>query len=398
MKRDRKKFEGNVMIAISALKHIMTIFLGPFLTAYFIKTSREGMTDLSIYYITSFALLAIGAFLVANIVKRKFRIGMFRIGVVLDFLYILTIIILNKNIVDHLLFVSILYGISMSVYWFPHDLFIVNKVDSSYRTEYTVKNKIVITLVSVLCPLLLGSIITVTNYILTAVIVLFVALAQIVLSFFLSPDEEANLPKFNLVKTWKKLKGSGQIRKILAAEFLIGMNINDGALNVLMTILVFNSFKTDMNLGIINSAIAILSALFVFLYGKFFKDKNDKKAIVFSSIIPVLSVILVLALKCDASIVIYSACFTIFTTILAVAREIRIFNAANSKIVGKDNQVEFFAIRECMLNCGRIFGYSLLLLAGICGNETVLNVVMIVLTLSIFTMGMLIKKIEKFES
>ena len=247
MKRDRKKFEGNVMIAISALKHIMTIFLGPFLTAYFIKTSREGMTDLSIYYITSFALLAIGAFLVANIVKRKFRIGMFRIGVVLDFLYILTIIILNKNIVDHLLFVSILYGISMSVYWFPHDLFIVNKVDSSYRTEYTVKNKIVITLVSVLCPLLLGSIITVTNYILTAVIVLFVALAQIVLSFFLSPDEEANLPKFNLVKTWKKLKGSGQIRKILAAEFLIGMNINDGALNVLMTILIFFSAILGMD-------------------------------------------------------------------------------------------------------------------------------------------------------
>ena len=36
-----------------------------------------------------------------------------------------------------------------------------------------------------------------------------------------------------------------QIRKMSIVEFFIGMNVSDGALEVLMTILIFNSFKTN---------------------------------------------------------------------------------------------------------------------------------------------------------
>ena len=79
-----KKLEGNIIIAINAMKKIMVLFLGPFLTAYFIKTSQESIVDLSIYYIFSYILLAIGSFIVASIIKNKFRIGMFRIGVILN--------------------------------------------------------------------------------------------------------------------------------------------------------------------------------------------------------------------------------------------------------------------------------------------------------------------------
>ena len=45
----KRKSEANIIIAIDALKKIMIIFLGPFLTAYFIKTSSESMVDLSIW-------------------------------------------------------------------------------------------------------------------------------------------------------------------------------------------------------------------------------------------------------------------------------------------------------------------------------------------------------------
>ena len=38
-----KKIDGNIIIAINAMKKIMVLFLGPFLTAYFIKTSQESL-------------------------------------------------------------------------------------------------------------------------------------------------------------------------------------------------------------------------------------------------------------------------------------------------------------------------------------------------------------------
>ena len=392
-----KKVEENIIILINAMKKIMVVFLGPFLTAYFIKTSQESIIDLSIYYIFSYILLAVGIFIVASIIKNKFRIGMFRIGVILNFFYIMSIIILKEKIINNLWLISILYGISSSAYWFPYNLFVINKIDNNTRTEYTVKTKIVSSIVGVLCPILLGSIITVTNYELTAVIILFISLIQIILSFMLTPEQENNLPRFNLKNTWNKLKNNKQIRKTFIVEFFIGMNVSDGALEVLMTILIFNSFKTNMNLGIITSITTVLSMIFIHAYGKLYKNKDDKKMIIISSILPVISVLILLICKNNITIIIYNVCYVIFTSLLTLTREIRLFNLSDSYIVDKNNQSEFFALREGMLNCGRVFGYLMLLVAGLSRSQVTLNIVMVLLTLSILIMGFNIKKIEKFE-
>ena len=225
------------------MKKVMILFLGPFLTAYFIKKSQESITDLSIYYIFSYTLLGVGSFVVASIIKNKFRVGMFRIGVIINFIYIMTIIILKEKIIEYLGLISILYGISSSAYWFSYNLFVINKIDNERRTEYTVKSKIIASIIGVLCPIILGSIITVTNYELTAIIILVISIIQIILSFMLSPDNETNLAKFNAKQTWNKLKSNKQIRRISIVEFFIGMNVSDGALEILMTILILNSFK-----------------------------------------------------------------------------------------------------------------------------------------------------------
>ena len=392
-----KKVEENIIILINAMKKIMVVFLGPFLTAYFIKTSQESIIDLSIYYIFSYILLAVGIFIVASIIKNKFRIGMCRIGVILNFFYIMSIIILKEKIINNLWLISILYGISSSAYWFPYNLFVINKIDNNTRTEYTVKTKIVSSIVGVLCPILLGSIITVTNYELTAVIILFISLIQIILSFMLTPEQENNLPRFNLKNTWNKLKNNKQIRKTFIVEFFIGMNVSDGALEVLMTILIFNSFKTNMNLGIITSITTVLSMIFIHAYGKLYKNKDDKKMIIISSILPVISVLILLICKNNITIIIYNVCYVIFTSLLTLTREIRLFNLSDSYIVDKNNQSEFFALREVMLNFGRVFGYLMLLVAGLSRSQVTLNIVMVLLTLSILIMGFNIKKIEKFE-
>ena len=180
-------------------------------------------------------------------------------------------------------------------------------------------------------------------------------------------------------------------------EFFIGMNVSDGALEVLMTILIFNSFKTNLNLGIITSITTLLLILCVHLYGKFYKYKDDKRIINISSIISVLSVLLLLIYKNNITVIIYNVCYVIFTSLLTLTREIRLFNISDSSIVDKNNQSEFFAIREGILNCGRITGYLMLLFVGISGSQLILNIVMVFLTLSILIMGMNIRKIEKFE-
>ncbi len=392
-----KKIEENIIIAINAMKKVMILFLGPFLTAYFIKKSQESITDLSIYYIFSYTLLGIGTFIVASIIKNKFRVGMFRIGVILNFVYIMIIIILKEKIIEHLGLISLLYGISSSAYWFSYNLFVINKIDNERRTEYTVKSKIISSIIGVLCPIILGSIITVTNYELTGIIILVISIIQIILSFMLSPDNETNLSKFNAKQTLNKLKSNKQIRRTSIVEFFIGMNVSDGAIEILMTILILNSFKTDMNLGIITSITTVLSMICVHLYGKIYKKRDDKGLIIVSSILPVIAVFILLIWRNNITIIIYNICYVIFTSLLTLTREIRLFNISDSYIVDKNNQCEFFALREGILNMGRVMGYTMLLLAGLTGSQLVLSIVMVLLTLSILIMGLNITKIEKFE-
>lgn len=375
----------------------MILFLGPFLTAYFIKKSQESITDLSIYYIFSYTLLGVGSFVVASIIKNKFRVGMFRIGVIINFIYIMTIIILKEKIIEYLGLISILYGISSSAYWFSYNLFVINKIDNERRTEYTVKSKIIASIIGVLCPIILGSIITVTNYELTAIIILVISIIQIILSFMLSPDNETNLSKFNAKQTWNKLKSNKQIRRISIVEFFIGMNVSDGALEILMTILILNSFKTDMNLEIITSITTVLSMICVHLYGKIYKKRDDKGLIIVSSVLPVIAVFILLIWRNNITIIIYNICYVIFTSLPTLTREIRLFNISDSHIVDKNNQCEFFSLREGILNIGRVMGYTMLLLAGLTGSQIVLSIVMVLLTLSIPIMGLNITKIEKFE-
>ena len=394
-----KKTEENIIIAINAIKKVMILFLGPFLTAYFIKTSTESIIDLSIYYIFSYLLSGIGSFLVASIVKDKFRIGMFRVGVIINFVYIMSIVILKDKVVEHLALISILYGISQSVYWFPYNLFVINKIDNNERTDYTVKKNIIVSTVGVLCPILLGTVITATNFELTAIIILIISLIQILFSFMLTLDENSiNLNKYDLVKSWKKIRKNKQIKKMLLVEFLIGFSVSDGALGTLITILIFNAFKTNMNLGIISSISTVLSITAIKLYGKYYKNKSDKKILLISSIIPVISVFIVLMNTSNITIIIYSFCYEIFVNgILSLSRMVRLFNISDSSIIQKEDQSEFFSLREGILNFGRIVSYTILLIAGISDNTMALNMVLIILTLSIPLMGFVLKDIEKFE-
>lgn len=389
------KTEQNIIIIMDAIKKIMTIFLGPFLTAYFISTSTNSILNIAIYYIFTYATMALSTLVVAALAEKRNRIKVFRIGIILNFIYILIIILLKEKIINYLPIISILYGISASCYYFPYNLFIINKVKNTERTNYMVKLFITISVVGILFPIIFGSIITITNYILTAVIVLFISLIQIILSFFITDNHNGDLEEYNLKKAWLELKKNKQVINCLAGEFFIGMNICNGALETVMVILILNSFKTNINLGIITSIATLLSILVVKIYGLIYNKRDDKKVIIISSIIPVISLIIFLILKTNTTVIIYKFSYVIFAEILSLVRKIKIFNLSNSKIVNKSNQCEFNAIREVTLNVGRVTGYTILLLAGLTQSTVVLNIVTIILTLSLLVMSINLTKVKK---
>lgn len=390
----KNKAKENILITVSALRKIMEIFFGPFLIAYFIKTSKEGLLDLSIYNIASYFIIAVVGLIVSYIIRNKFQIGMFRVGVVLNFFYILSIILLKERILNYLYIVAFLYGVSAICYWFPYNLFIANQIENKDREEYEIKRKTVSLLVSVLTPIILGSLITTTDFHITAIVIAVLSLVQIVLSFFIKPRKNKNY-KFTLFSSFQKLREDKEINTIFKVEFLKGFNLSDAVLTVIVTVLILNAFKTDMNLGVITSVSSVITIFLSFLYSKIFKKKDDKLVILTCSIIPVLCLFLLLLFTNNITLVIYHFGYNIFINILTMIIDIRLFNISNTKLIKEESEIEFWAIREVILNIGRILGYFILFLIIFLKKDEYLNYFLIFLTLTITVMGFLVTRIKK---
>lgn len=388
------KKESNITIIISAMREIIQIFAGPFLTAYFIKISSDSIIDISLYNIFSYIVLALGSLSVGYVVKNKFKMASFRLGVIINFIYILSIILLKEKVIENLWILSILYGLSSSMYYMPFNLFITNKIKNQDRVGYQAKSTIVTSIISIAVPVLLGSAITITNYRLTALIILVISFIQIACSFMLDPLKETN-EKFNLRETIKKIKNDKNSKLMIAVEYLTGLSTNLSALTTIITILIYDSFYTDLNMGIITSVAYGLQILVAYLYGKWFKNKNDKNVIIISSLAPILSLFLFLLIPNKIILIIFNICYTVFINLLSMVRVIRLYNVSNSEAIGKSNQMEFWVIREIAINLGRVTSYVLLLIVGFLNNNTAMGIVMIILSLVIFWFGSILQKIEK---
>lgn len=388
------KRESNIIIIINALRKIIEIFSGPFLTTYFIKTSLESISDISIYNTFSYIVLAITCLMVGYIIKNKFKMAAFRAGVIINFIYILTIIILKERIIQHLWLLAILYGLFSGLYFMPFNLILGNKIKNEDRTGYEVKKEMISSIINIVIPIVLGSIITVTNYILTAVIILILSLIQIILSFVLKPLEESG-EKFNMKGMIQIVKKNKDIKRMMLAEYLTGISVNNSALATIATILIYNAFQTDLNLGIITSISYILQLIVIYLYGKRYKGKSDKNIIILLSILPMITLGMFLLYPNAVTVIIYNLYFTIFVNLIGIIRSVRLYNISNSGEINRSNQEEFWSVREVCLNLGRTTGFVILLIVGIIANNVALNIVMIMLTMIILVLGVILSKVDK---
>lgn len=385
----------NIMIMIATCNKIIDIFLGPFLIAYFIKTSVDSMVDLSIFKILNFFCLGVLSMAAGFLMEKNHALATFRLGIFSRFIYILLIIVLNENVVNHLGLISIFYGLSTATFYLPFNRFNVNVVENKDRSLFETKKLAVTSIINILIPVCLGTMITVTNYILTATIILIVSFIEFICSFYVVqiPVKQRN---YNLLKTMKKFMRKKQLNKWFLTEFVNGIVISHGVLGVLITILIINSFETDMNLGIINSITAIITLIVTFIYSKYYKGKNDKGIIVVSAVLPMISVLVLLLCTSNVTLIIYNFIFNVLANgLLSLIHEVRLSNLSVKEITDEDSN-EFWALREQFLNLGRIVGFILMLIIGMLGT-IYLNYLLVFLSLLLIVYGILLTQINKNE-
>ena len=388
VKTDTKyRHEQNALIMLNALRRVISVFSGPFMTAYLIRATSNNLASTSLYYIMSYFVMGICFIVVAKLFKHSPKINLLRFGVILNFAYVLSIIILRDSVAEHIPILAIIYGIATSCYWLPYITFTADKVSNKEQTDYAVNLRNITCIVETVIPLVLGGIITVTNFYIASIVILLVSILQLICSFRLTPDTNARqtMP-FQLTSVWRRLIKNRHSRSCLLSELFIGASVSNSALGTIMTVYIVYSFHTDFALGLITSLTTIVSVVLARLY-RHCHGKNNTIAILLASLISMLAVFVMVFIGGDTTVIVGNLLYTALTNILLIAREVCIYNTARSSVVGKSRQTEFIAIRECAIELGRVFSYSLLPVASLIGGTAVLNVTIVILTLAIPTAG-----------
>lgn len=388
----------NLLLIINTIRKIIDIFLGPFLTSYLFKTAVENIKVISIYNVLSYAAIAVVSLIIGKILKNKYQMEIFRVGMISKFVQLAILIILGNNVINYIWVLAIISGFSTETWSFPLNLFSSELILNEEKKNFVVYKTILNNLVKILVPFILGTVINAKSFEVAAVIIFILSIIQILLSLKIQFKTEDNneCKKLNLKKEIDNIRNNSKLKRFYKMKFFKGMAY-EGALDTAVTLLIIMSFNSDFSLGIITSIISILTMLSSYLYKKV-KTKEKINLLIFSScIIIFISSIMLLFLTNEYTIIIYNLIFGFFLQFIMIGEEVETLKFTNSSVINNTNRVETYVILEMFLNAGRIISYVLLFIVGMYNSLYLLKLLIILLIISVWFEIINLIKFNKYE-
>ena len=301
-----KKNNYNILYCLRIFKSVLSTFLDTFLVLYFFQLSDSNILPIGIYKLVSVITIWLIIFSVRNICKSKKRINLLRIGIILNFIYFFTLIILKEKVVDYIYLVGILYGLEEGFYYSVYNMIESDGITNDMRQKFIGSTHAVNKILSILLPVFFGYIVLKSGFVNSLIIFIILIVIQIILSYLF---DDINIPKYKKVN-FKKFReichDDKRLSLIFKMSFCEGIVYSEGALTMIISLFIIRVFSNSFSLGIFTSIFSIVSAILGMLFVKTIKSENYNKWILYSTIFTIITLIWMI-FDCNAiSIIIFN--------------------------------------------------------------------------------------------
>lgn len=394
IKKIKKNRSAIGLMGTCLINNILYMFLNTFMVAYFITLTNYDYRLVSIYYALSFIGILVTFLIFGRIIKNKNQVGVFRSGIILYCVYILTIALLKEKIVVYYAYLGIFYGVVQGLFWVAgHTL--INEYTKNAENSFISFKSMLGKTMSIFFPIIFGASIEFTSFSQVAKIVVLLSLIQFLFSMMIKDKAMIHSKRYNLKEYLQYIKNNNKFKttyKIAACDGIVHY-----LLGTLITILIVTTFKTTLNLGIITTIFSICSIISVYIFQ--YKFKSNPKILKVSSVMMVLSVFLLLLDINKITIIIYNLCNSIFLVLLINTAETRSYDMINQdKEVLKNYIVEHQITWQIVLNISRILGYLVLFIASLVNNMIIFKLLLILVTIVVVVYSQLMVDLEKLEN
>lgn len=364
------------LLLIRALKSTIQIFIDSFFVLYFMQLSNDNIMALGKYNLFLYTALIMVILFIRNLLKRKNRIYLLRIGMIFNFLFFLLILLLNKNMIKYAPLLGIIYGLEEGLFYSVFNIYesmIEKEKLAKYSGTYTALNSIL----SVVIPIVFGSVMSFKGFEKCTIIVLILVFIKLFLTFMYSDNNIPKSDKTNLKRYFKILRKHKYILDGHMASFTNGLTYG-GAFSLLITIYIIKVFKTGFSLGILTSIFSLITALASIIFANFISRKKYKNLIMICNGLTIIALIL-MVVKCSPITII------IFNFVQSFAKTYStLINTNNAVILSQRKEIkskykeEYYITHEIFTYIGRIVSYTTFCMLAFANTSLNTNIIMLI--------------------
>lgn len=369
-----------ILFSLRVLKSILTSFVDSFFILYFLEISNSNILPLGIYRLVAITTIYGVIFACRNFCKSKHRVILMRLGIVLDFVYFLTIILLKEQIVNYLYIIGVLYGLEEGFYYSVYNILESDGVTNKERSKFTGVYTATKAILSVVFPLVFGSVIYTIGFTNSLFIVLVIVVLRIILSTLFKDENIPEGNKTNMKKFRELIKNNKKVKQMFKVELFNGLTY-EGTFSYIVTIYIIRIFSNSFSLGIFTSIFSIITCLLGILFAKCIKPNHYKNIIKISMTFTIIS-LCIMIYKCNMITVVLFKLFQTFSKSLTdLINGNSEANISNIDILKKEFKVEYFLSSETALFVARIISTSLFISMAFTDSNIIIYIFVVFLIL-----------------
>ncbi|MDE6204139.1 MAG: MFS transporter [Lachnospiraceae bacterium] len=276
---------------------------------------------------------------------------------------------------------GLLYGLEEGVYYSVYNMIESDEISNEDRAGFTGSFTAVQAVLSIVFPVVFGSLMYANGFIKSLAVVLAIVLIRIILSLYLKPKYIPKGRKTNIKEYLKLTKGSFIFGQLYRTEFLYGLIYTEGAFGYIVTIYIIKVFSDSFSLGIFTSVFSFITCVIGILFARFMDKKHYEPTIRISIIMTVIALCIMIC-DCRAlTIILFNLFYTISKSIVILINENIQANLSNNAGIRNEYKVEYWLANETCFFAARIVSNGIFILMAVWNINVIMAVFMIFLLL-----------------
>lgn len=248
---------------------------------------------------------------------------------------------------------------------------------------------------SIVFPLIFGSLIYATGFLKSLIIVLIIIVLRILLSFMFKDENIPKGKKADFKKYFELTKSDKRFKQLYKVEFFNGMLYSEGAFSSIVTIYIIKVFSNSFSLGVFTSIFSAITCIIGILFARFIKEKHYVPTIKVSMTLTVIF-LFVMIFRCNTvTIILFNLFQTISKNIATLINGNSQSNLCNIQKIKEEYKVEYWIVFETCLVIARIISSILFILMAYTNSNIIIITFAVFLSLFASNSIKLQKTIEK---